>query len=948
MSLAPSADEEQQRSDQIALHFYTKLFHVVYQARAFPGELLYQETKDRRPKIDRWFNLEIPDSDLFPRELREIYKSLSSILATANHLRPSPPLRIHVLLVVPESSNNQVLVTLSQSNTPQHKSTSRILIEPTPRYVLLETWKMQFTPNPDPAQLHPPTDVALPTIYKHAIPLFRSLYSLLRILPTWKLFKKLRRRTNSAAQFGIQLVATEGADDGYDERTGGGSVLGFDKPPTTGHPPLPTLTHVFPSIPHPLGSFTLSTTYLESPTFQLDDLESLLSSKFISLDEGGFVPTLSSATTTATSNAPAVAPAATAAAAGYNPGNKQQRIQIHPRESSIADRFVIPSPSSSSSTNAGQGQGHFSHLRQPSLLHQHHRQRSDSYSSGNSPPSTTVPLPAALSRLRLESNQSSSSSTPHRPPPPSLLLLSPTTTSHSTSPSPTSKSPFSPPPLSSHTPPQNTIPLPSLPSLHSLHSLPSLHSLSSLPPISPSPSPTTTQAMPIKRPNTINPFKTNTLLSASGGGTSTSLGAGGQPGSAGSIHSIHSIYSHSGSIASLRHTNTASPLSREGRGGRDLSRSPPQHLQPLPFPTSGGGKVSSPTSSPGPTFQKLGASGFGSGSGQGTTGGTEIGPGIGMPGHRKRYSSSFTHRYTSSASVGSAGSGGSDGREGKGPEVIPISVPDSSSGVIGASGGSPARSTGSGGGGGSSSSPLARGMVDEKSNSRSSSFLGKRTEDDDISLFMQDIETRKPLSGRWRMEAGGGVSGEGTAHKRDRTDGTDGTDRTVRAQSGSSLASEGTMRDDRTVGGSDLGDEDEEGDEEEGDGDGDGEEMNHRYSHLNQPSPLSPRSRLNPSRYYYANPGTTTTTQHATPNTDTTASSSSARQNTSDFGSSSASPPGAIPTSQAEVELRLKKMNEAFLKSLAGLDDGWSGQGSASSVAGTSSTSAFQLRNRDG
>ena len=62
----------------------------------------------------------------------------------------------------------------------------------------------------------------------------------------------------------------------------------------------------------------------------------------------------------------------------------------------------------------------------------------------------------------------------------------------------------------------------------------------------------------------------------------------------------------------------------------------------------------------------------------------------------------------------------------------------------------------------------------------------------------------------------------------------------------------------------------------------------------------------------------------------------------------SISPPGAIPTSQAEVEVRLKKMNETFLKSLAGLGDGWpSGSGSGTRYS-TSRSSSVEGRSEDG
>ena len=63
--------------------------------------------------------------------------------------------------------------------------------------------------------------------------------------------------------------------------------------PAAQAPPLVTESHTFPSVPHPYGNITLSVRYLTNPNFHLDELESLLSSRFFSLDEGAdFTPTL--------------------------------------------------------------------------------------------------------------------------------------------------------------------------------------------------------------------------------------------------------------------------------------------------------------------------------------------------------------------------------------------------------------------------------------------------------------------------------------------------------------------------------------------------------------------------------------------------------------------------------------------------------------------------------
>ncbi|KII85697.1 hypothetical protein PLICRDRAFT_45046 [Plicaturopsis crispa FD-325 SS-3] len=283
-----------QKADQIAYRFYTKLVLVLNNARTTT------ETSLRSAKVDKWFNIETPDADLFREHLR-IYRSVSSS-------PPPPPLELQVLLTVPELSNNQALVYLAPDS-------SRLRVQPTPRCIVLETWRLSFT-----AHGHAHDQVAPPTIYKNGIPFFRSLFTLLRILPAWKLFKRLRRRTN--ANFAIQL-AVRGAQDAD-------RVLELDSPPAPSAAPLPTETHVFQSVPHPMGALALSATYLTSPNFQLDELESLLSSRFLSLDVGPeFTPTL--------------AKNQQRDSVSGSPGSLPIRTSLpQSPPSSVVDRFILP------------------------------------------------------------------------------------------------------------------------------------------------------------------------------------------------------------------------------------------------------------------------------------------------------------------------------------------------------------------------------------------------------------------------------------------------------------------------------------------------------------------------------------------------------------------------------------------------------------------------------
>ena len=99
--------------------------------------------------------------------------------------------------------------------TPHESGSSRA-----PRFILLETWTLGMNLH-HRGSLDPNTDISPPVIYKHGIILFRSLFSLLRVLPSWKFYKRLKRRAGSNGHLGIQLRVRGLKTDR--------SILGFGK-----------------------------------------------------------------------------------------------------------------------------------------------------------------------------------------------------------------------------------------------------------------------------------------------------------------------------------------------------------------------------------------------------------------------------------------------------------------------------------------------------------------------------------------------------------------------------------------------------------------------------------------------------------------------------------------------------------------------------------------------
>ncbi|KAJ7646248.1 autophagy-related protein 13-domain-containing protein [Mycena polygramma] len=254
------------KADQIAFHVYAKLFHVLYAARA-------SDQGAAPGKIDKWFNLQRPIAapGNTPTAELDSYRALSS-------LPPPAPLAVQILLVVPPPGGGTALV---------HKP-SGTRIEPEPRYVLLEEWVLAFTPSASStasstsaasdastSTADEDVDVLPSTMYKNAIPLFRALFALLRILPAWRVVRKLTARRTAAGlgtvqggKRGLRVVVRLRPEVGPQTAMPGGggmggnggngnweTVLGFGQSPSseTGAASLSTSSHVFPGIAHPAG-----------------------------------------------------------------------------------------------------------------------------------------------------------------------------------------------------------------------------------------------------------------------------------------------------------------------------------------------------------------------------------------------------------------------------------------------------------------------------------------------------------------------------------------------------------------------------------------------------------------------------------------------------------------------------------------------------------------------
>ena len=150
--------------------------------------------------------------------------------------------------------------------------------------IILERWHIELG---DTAKEYPKDlGTILPRIYKNSIVLFRSLYTYAKLLPTWKLGRRLSK---SRASHGIPKLkyriincASPMPVRAIDELT---------VPLFEGHDRV-IERFMFEPIDSPAGPFSIKVLYRTNCDFRIDNSETLLSSHFMGMDEEMFPPSL--------------------------------------------------------------------------------------------------------------------------------------------------------------------------------------------------------------------------------------------------------------------------------------------------------------------------------------------------------------------------------------------------------------------------------------------------------------------------------------------------------------------------------------------------------------------------------------------------------------------------------------------------------------------------------
>ncbi|KAI0139035.1 autophagy-related protein 13-domain-containing protein [Hypoxylon sp. NC0597] len=270
--------------DQIIQNIYSKAGTVILQTRMQVTPILVGRSQERR--TSRWFQLNTVDIDDFRDEFR-VWKQCGGFenrpppLIIETYLDASRLKRGQSLVILDENGKRwDVLEALNSSDQSSDSSTGR-QGEPITRLVL-ERWRVELKGKP-PDQLDD-FGPLLPTVYKKAIILMRSIYTTTGLLPAWKLARNSKTK-NTHPALTVRCEVSSGERPTYGTDTlrvplfdGGGDV---------------STDYMFGDLEVPVGRFYVSVSYRNHCNFQVVETESLLSSRIgMAISDDMFKPSL--------------------------------------------------------------------------------------------------------------------------------------------------------------------------------------------------------------------------------------------------------------------------------------------------------------------------------------------------------------------------------------------------------------------------------------------------------------------------------------------------------------------------------------------------------------------------------------------------------------------------------------------------------------------------------
>ncbi|ABN65294.2 Autophagy-related protein 13 [Scheffersomyces stipitis CBS 6054] len=260
---------------QVIQQCFSKAVKIIIQSRTVPpaaaSPLLNPALHDDSAsgnKINRWFNLHIQNSQDLPKDDLKLWKS--------NHLQSMPPMIIETYLDLRQLTSSQTIVLNDDNGNPWAVAKSG----GKKQEVVLERWLIEF----DHTDASGSIVDELPLIYKQAIILFRSIYGFARLMPAFKLKKRLLINKSSTKL--NKLTIGNKILDGKQPISSKGRI-GLSKT-IIPRQMLTTDSHMsqkhFQPIQTSLGTLKISIAYRNHCDFCIHDNEEVLSTHFISMD----------------------------------------------------------------------------------------------------------------------------------------------------------------------------------------------------------------------------------------------------------------------------------------------------------------------------------------------------------------------------------------------------------------------------------------------------------------------------------------------------------------------------------------------------------------------------------------------------------------------------------------------------------------------------------------
>jgi autophagy-related protein 13 len=343
-SSTSSSVTQPSRADQVVYRFYLKTLGILVEGRLthYGGSggkaekkkdkwvclpLTRSEIYQHCADIDLYqFNLALPDLDIYKSDL-QIYRSISSyspLQTSPGADCPIPPLLVAFILDTSDLPPGQALIW--------NRGGSKVTIDngllgtggkgkgkgkekERNTGIILERWTYRaerVIPNPRRNGLT--FVISIPrrdedytseqpahTAYRMGIIHFRALFAFIRLLPAWRLYRRLRR-ANNGLRLGIKLwspegfpSSSEGLQEAWDVMERGLIPLdtGLHQLVVTAESRQEdTLSYKFPTLDLFGVEYDLGVEYRPEIDFHVEDMESVLSEKFVDMDEDWFTPTV--------------------------------------------------------------------------------------------------------------------------------------------------------------------------------------------------------------------------------------------------------------------------------------------------------------------------------------------------------------------------------------------------------------------------------------------------------------------------------------------------------------------------------------------------------------------------------------------------------------------------------------------------------------------------------